>query len=222
MSKRARIAIVDDHAVLRDGLRLLLTARQEFDVCGEAADADSALEMLRRTRPDLAIIDLSLPGASGVELVKRINQELPETRTLVLTMHEEKLYAERVLRAGARGYLMKHQAADQVVTAIRKVLAGGLYVGAETQESMLDHFLGRGRGPASSLANLTDRELEVMRLIGSGLGTTEIAEALHRSSKTVETHRASLKTKLGLRSGAELTHFATRWLADENLAPPAR
>ena len=222
MAKRARIAIVDDHAVLRDGLRLLLTTRQEFDVCGEAADADSALEMLRRTRADLAIIDLSLPGASGVELVKRISQELPETRTLVLTMHEEKLYAERVLRAGARGYLMKHQAADQVLTAIRKVLGGGLYVGAETQESMLDHFLGRGRGPVSSLAKLTDRELEVMRLIGSGLGTTEIAEALHRSNKTVETHRASLKTKLGLRSGAELAHFATRWLADEDLVPPAR
>ena len=222
MSMRARIAIVDDHAVLRDGLRLLLTARQEYDVCGEAADADTALDMLRRTRPDLAIIDLSLPGASGVELVKRINKELPETRTLVLTMHEEKLYAERVLRAGARGYLMKHQAADQVLTAIRKVLGGGLYVGAETQESMLDHFLGRVRRPVSSLAMLTDRELEVMRLIGSGLGTTEIADALHRSRKTVETHRASLKTKLGLRSGPELAHFATRWLADEDLVPPAR
>lgn len=210
--RKSRILIVDDHPIVRQGLAKLIEQESGLKICGEAEDAPQALERLSRSRADLAIVDLSLKGGSGLELVKKIRARFPRLPVLVLSMHEESLFAERVLKAGGLGYVMKQEAPAKLVTAIRRVLGGDIYVSDKVAERIVRSFV-RGRPPkaASPLALLSDRELEVFQLIGRGLGTRQVAKALYLSARTVETYRRRLKQKLALRSAAELVHRAIEW-----------
>jgi len=217
--QRTRILIVDDHPIVREGLAEVLSREPDLVVCGEAGDPRAALEALAACRPDAAIVDLSLGGASGLDLVRDIKARYPEVAVLVLTMHDEALYAERALRAGARGYIMKREAAQSVVGALRRVLGGAIYVSEQLTGSMLGQFIGgHHAAPASPVGSLSDRELHVFELIGQGLGTRGIAGQLHISVKTVEAHRAHIKGKLQLKDATELLQHATLWLREEGEA----
>lgn len=213
---KKRILIVDDHPLVRKGLALTLEAEPDLEVCGQAASAEEALGMLDEVRPDLAIVDISLPGMSGLELIKHLHAWNPELPVLVISRHDEALYAERAIRAGARGYVMKIEAVDVIVKAVRRVLAGGLYVSQEVSERLLMSMTGHRRAAGQSpMELLSDRELEVFELTGQGLSTREIAERLHLSVKTVESYRARIKAKLGLRTAAELMQHAVQWVESE-------
>ncbi len=213
---KKRILIVDDHPLMRKGLALTLEAEADLEVCGQAASAEEALSMLDTVQPDLAIVDISLPGMSGLELIKHLHTWKPDLPVLVISRHDEALYAERAIRAGARGYVMKIEAVDVIVKAVRRVLAGGLYVSEEISERLLLSMTGHRRTEARTPVELlSDRELEVFELTGRGLTTREIAERLHLSVKTIESYRARIKTKLGLRSAAELMQHAVQWVENE-------
>jgi DNA-binding NarL/FixJ family response regulator len=203
-----RILIVDDHPIMRQGLAQLINHEDDLTICGQFEDANKALNAIPALKPDIAIIDISLRGTSGIELVKNIKVHHPKLLMLVLSMHDETIYAERVLRAGAVGYIMKQEASDKVLHAIRHVLQGEIYL-SEKMSTKLMHQLIAGRGGTGSLIDrLSDRELEVFGLIGEGRGTREIAEQLHLSVKTVESHRAHIKEKLDLKNATELVHRA--------------
>ncbi len=191
----------------------LFSGEPDLEVCGEAANAPSALGLLRMRRFDLAVVDIGLQdGANGIELTKWIRAEHPEMPVLVLSMHDEALYAERALRAGARGYVMKREALDCVLSAVRSVLSGELYISPSMSKRMIfDHIQGSGEA-RSAVDQLTDRELEVLQLIGAGQEVRAIADQLHLSSKTVEAHRAHIKEKLNLRNAREVVRFATDWV----------
>jgi DNA-binding NarL/FixJ family response regulator len=211
-----QVLIVDDHPLVRAGLAALMAGEPDLQVCGEAGSIGKVLELVRNTVPDLAIIDLSLADGSGLELVKRLKAGWPVIRILVCSMHEESLFARRVLDAGAMGYINKQEAMSHVVEAVRQVLAGKVYLSAAMTER-----ISRGvpksetADSTSHLSGLTDRELEVFTLIGRGLPPAQIAERLHRSVKTVDTHRENIKRKLGLSSAAELTRYAVQWTLEE-------
>lgn len=203
-----RILIVDDHPIMREGLAQLVASEKDLTICGEFEDAASAFSALPTLKPDLALVDISLKASSGIELLKNIKSAHPRIQVLVLSMHDEALYAERVLRAGASGYIMKQEAPERVLVAIRKVMAGEIYL-SEKMSSKLMHQLIGGRTASGSLIDrLSDRELEVFGLIGQGHGTRQIAEELHLSIKTVESHRAHIKEKLNLKNATELVHRA--------------
>jgi DNA-binding NarL/FixJ family response regulator len=204
-----KIMLVDDHPVMRNGLAQLIDHEPDLKVCGQFEDAGTAFEAIPNLRPDLAIVDLSLKSSSGLDLVKNIKTAFPTMVVLVLSMHDESLYAERVLHAGASGYIMKQEATDRVLSAIRQVLNGGIYL-SETMSSKFVHRLATGKSTAggSVTERLSDRELEVFGLIGQGRGTRQIAEHLKLSIKTVESHRAHIKEKLNLKSSTELVHMA--------------
>lgn len=205
---KARILIVDDHPLVRAGFRALIGEEPDLEVCGEAEGFAEALERADETAPDVIVVDLSLDDGSGLELIKRLHARHPEVRLLACSMHDESLFADRVLKAGGRGYVNKHEATDHVVGAVREVLAGGIYLSSTMTERV------RQRTPAdgpASVEALTDRELEVFSLIGQGLGTAQVAAQLHLSVKTVETHREKIKRKLGLASGSELARYAAQW-----------
>jgi DNA-binding NarL/FixJ family response regulator len=206
-----RIMLVDDHPVMREGLAQLINHEPDLTVCGQYEDAARAFAAIPAARPDLAIIDLSLKGSSGLELVKNSRASYPKLLILVLSMYDESLYAERVLRAGAAGYIMKQEASEKILGAIRQVLRGGIYL-SEKMSSQLMHQLIGGKPPeaGSVLERLSDRELEVFGLIGQGKGTRQIAEHLHLSVKTIESHRAHIKEKLNLKDANELVHTAIR------------
>ena len=208
----AQILIVDDHPIVRHGLAQLINDEAGLNVCGSAASPAETLELLKRSLPDLVIVDLSLGDESGLDLVKTLHNEYPDLPVLVLSMHDEAYYADRVLRAGAMGYIMKQEAAEQMISAIQQVLAGKVYLSESMAASMLTRFVGRTviRG-GTPVDHLTDRELQVLGLIGKGLGTRQIASKLHLSVKTVENHREHIKAKLKLRSSAELVRYAVRW-----------
>jgi DNA-binding NarL/FixJ family response regulator len=208
-----RILIVDDHPMMREGLRALIAREQGLGVCGEAETVSKALEAVATLRPDLVLIDITLPGRNGLELIKDLRAINPSLPILVISMHDESLWAERALRAGARGYVMKRETGPVMVAAIRKVLEGRLHVNEAVSTRILESLAGRG-SHASPIAQLSDREFEVFQLIGRGKGTVEIAEALHLSPKTVEAHRAKIKEKLELKTVPELISFACRWLED--------
>jgi len=209
---RKRILLVDDHPLLRQGIGQMVNAQPDLVVCGEAEDRAGALAEAERAQPDLAVIDLSLKNERGLELLKDLKARFPGVLTLVLSMHDESLYAERALRAGARGYVMKREASDKVLEAIRCVLGGGVFVSEKITGGILDKITGRQETVAGSpLAGLTDRELEVLVLIGQGYGVRQIGQRLHISPKTVEAHRANLKLKLKLASGEELLQHSIRW-----------
>lgn len=209
---KARVLLVDDHPILRQGLGELINEQQDMAVCGEAASAHAALKEMASSHPDVAIVDISLKEGNGIELIKDVQRRHDEVRILVLSMHDETLYAERALRAGARGYIMKEAASDSILTAIRQVLRGEVYLSDRMVGKLLNSVVGgavEADGPPVNV--LSDRELEVFLLIGQGLGTRQIAEKLHLSVKTIESYRAQIRDKLKLADGNELLQYAIEW-----------
>lgn len=211
--QKYKIFIVDDHPIVRKGLSQLINQEPDLVVSGEAPDAQSALELLKKLKPDLAIVDISLQGIDGIELIKTIRARYGNLPVLVVSMHDESLFAERALRAGARGYIMKQEAIEKMMEAIRRVIRGDLYVSEKVSAGIVKRFIdGKSEGVSSPEELLSDRELEVFRLVGQGVGTRQIADQLHVSVKTVETYRANIKEKLNLKNAAELIKHAVHWL----------
>lgn len=209
---KVKILVVDDHPIVREGLTLRINRQPDLVVCGEADTAGDALKTIRTSKPDLAIVDLSLKEGSGLDLIKDIKTRYPQLPVLVLSMHDEFLYAERALRAGARGYIMKYEATNNIITAIRLVLSGKIYLSDRISSRLLDKaFTGKRSSDTPGIESLTDRELEVFELIGQGLGTREISKRLHLSVKTIEAYREHIKDKLGLKKATELVHRAILW-----------
>lgn len=203
------VLIVDDHPIVRQGLIQLINAESDLDVCGDAASVDEALDLLEAAEPDIVILDLSLPDSDGLELLKKIRKETRHLPVLVLSMHDESMYAERMLSAGANGYIMKQAAADQLLIALRRVLAGGVYVSEGLGALMIERISSDGRrATANPIERLSNRELQVLNLIGQGRTTREVAETLNLSVKTVESHRQRIKKKLNLQTAAQLVKFA--------------
>jgi len=213
---KKKVLIVDDHPVFRAGLAALVNLEPDLTVCGEADDAAQAMSAVERLQPEIALMDMSLPDKSGLELLKDIRAIRPELHVLIISMHDEALYAERVLRAGGRGYIMKQAGPDKVIQAIRKVLCGGVSVSDRVSAQILDTLSNSRSRVAVSTAKLTDREFEVLTLIGQGREPRDIAQYLHLSIKTVDTHRAQIKAKLGLKNSTELIHYATRWVSEQS------
>lgn len=210
---KRRVLIVDDHPIVRQGLRSLVDQEEDLFVCGEAGSAAEALKAVSALKPDLLLVDISLKGPDGLELTKSVRALEPDLPILIVSMHDESLYAERVLRAGANGYIMKEEVAQNVVHAARKVLSGDIYISDRMRQKILRGVAGQRNHPASSsIERLSDRELEVFRLIGQGHGTRQIAEDLHLSVKTIETYRAHIKEKLGLSNATELVRQAVQWV----------
>jgi DNA-binding NarL/FixJ family response regulator len=213
MADRKKVFIVDDHPVVRDGLSEMINRSGELAICGEAASAEEAIEKIEGAAPDLAIVDLSLPGMSGMDLVRTLKEDYPALKILVLSMHDESIYAERAVRAGARGYIMKRQVAREVEAAIRAVLNGDLYLNPKLSKEILESALRTDdRQPESPVNELSERELEVFKLIGKGMGATEIARKLGLNVKTIETYQARMKEKLHAKDAAQLYQKALRWL----------
>jgi DNA-binding NarL/FixJ family response regulator len=208
---RTRILVVDDHPILRLGIRQMLATEPDLEVCAEADSADAAKQSIASTHPDLAIIDLSLAQGAGLELIHWLRESVPNLLMLVLSMHDEALFAERVLRAGARGYIMKREAITGLVGAIRQVLSGRIYVSEAMAQAVLERLGHEATAPGNPLTALTDRELQVFDLIGRGVSTGGIAEQLGVSIKTIETYRSNIKTKLNLRDATDLIRFAATW-----------
>ena len=213
---KKRILVVDDHPIVRQGLTLLINREPDLVVCGEAEESMGAMHVLASARPDVLIVDISLNGPDGLDLLKNIRTTHPNLPVLILSMHDESIYAERALRAGANGYIMKQEATGKVLVAVRRILNGEIYVSDRIANNMLKHYItGSGTLRNSSIADLSDRELEVFRLIGEGHGSRQIAEELHLSIKTVESYQAHIKEKLSLRSARELMQHAIQWNMDE-------
>lgn len=208
--------IVDDHILIREGIRNLVNREPDLDIRYEAGSSEEALDVLDQYPDmDLAIVDVSLPGTSGMDLIKQMRERSPNIHVLVLSMHDETLYSDRAFRAGAKGYVMKQEATEKLLAAIRKILNGGVYVSDRMQTIMFQRFVNNGP-QVSFIDNLTDREFEILRLIGQGLSVKDIAVKLGRSAKTVEAHRANLREKLGIKRASELTRFAAQWVERGN------
>ena len=208
-----RIVIVDDHPLFRKGLEEMIHSEGSFAVCGEAGNAAEAMEVIRKLNPEMVVVDLSLPGANGIELIKNLRAEFSKLPILVLSMHDESLYALRALRAGANGYVMKHEAMANVIQAIREVFNGHPYLSPAMAAQVITKFAHRqAEGEVDAVERLSDRELEVLELIGKGNEVRQIAKLLHLSPKTVETHRAHIKDKLDLKNSREVARFALQWL----------
>jgi DNA-binding NarL/FixJ family response regulator len=209
---KRRILLVDDHPLLRQGIGQLINEQPDLMVCGEAEDRASALQAAESTRPELAVVDISLKSQHGLELIKDFKVRFPGLLMLVLSMHDESFYGERALRAGARGYIMKREASEKVLEAIRHVLGGGVYASNRITGNILNKVTGwAGTSARPSLSVLSDRELEVLMLIGKGNGSRQIAKQLNLSVKTIEAHRANIKLKLNLESSHEVLQHAIRW-----------
>ena len=208
---KKRILIVDDHPMMRDGLRQLIANEPDLEVCGEVDDAPAALQQAERLKPDIALVDITLRSSNGLELIKDLQVRVPNTAVLVLSMHDESLYAERVLRAGGRGYIMKQEGGKKIIEGIRQVASGRTFVSETISSKILDSF-SRNNAGKSAVETLTDREFEVFQLIGQGLSTKEMAEKLRVSVKTIEVHRVNIKEKLNTPTATELIRFAVRWL----------
>src|SRR5271156_3164611 len=218
-SRKKTVFIVDDHPLLRQGLALLIDREADLTVCGEAEEAQAALMAIGEKKPDILIVDISLNGPDGLDLLKNLRMLYLDLPVLILSMHDESIYAERALRAGANGYIMKQEATEKVLVAVRRILSGEIYVSDRIANKMLKHYItGSGTLRNSSIADLSDRELEVFRLIGEGHGTRQIAEELHLSIKTVESYQAHIKEKLSLRSARELMQHAIQWNMNEKTA----
>jgi DNA-binding NarL/FixJ family response regulator len=218
--KVAKVLLVDDHPIVRQGLAQLLDQSNDLKVCGEASSAQSALEAIGRLQPDIVIVDILLKGENGIELIKKIKSLYGKLPVLVMSMYDESLYAERALRAGARGYIMKEEATDKMLTAIRKIMQGDIYL-SEGMVSRVLHRLADGKGEVGTpLDRLSDRELEVFQLIGEGLGTRQIAERLSVSVKTIESYRAHIKDKLELDNSNDVVRQAMQWVQNGGLSEP--
>ena len=203
-----RVLIADDHAVVRKGLSQIIAETMDLEVLGEAGDGHAVLEFVRAQQCDVVVLDLNMPGPSGLDILKQLKAEFPDLAVLVLSMHAEDQYAVRVLRAGASGYLSKESAPDELVKAIRRVASGGKYVSPVVAEALLSHLDGDVEGPLHS--QLSDREFQVMRLLATGKTVSEIAEMLSLSVKTISTYRARVMEKMSMKSNAELTHYAIK------------
>jgi DNA-binding NarL/FixJ family response regulator len=213
---KARVLIVDDHPIVREGLALRINRQADLAVCGEAATPAEALAAVDSLRPDLVVLDLSLGEGSGLMLIRDIKRLHPDMPVLVLSMHDEALYARRAIHAGARGYIMKREGPEGLIVAMRQVLAGMVHLSEAEASRLLSAFAGTGEPrPASPADDLSNRELEVFDLIGHGLGTRQIAEKLHVSTKTVEKYRELIKDKLGISNAAELSHRAFQWVQEQ-------
>jgi DNA-binding NarL/FixJ family response regulator len=208
---RCKVFLIDDHPIVRQGLALFIDREPDLMVCGEADSATSALQAIREAAPDFVVLDISLDGPDGLELLKTLRVRYPNLPVLVLSMHDEAVYAERALRAGANGYIMKQEATDRVLTAIRHILSGDVYLSDRLTKRMLQQFVNGSVSPRDPLAKLSDRELEVYRLIGAGHSTRQIADELHVSTKTIESYQAHIKEKLALRNARELVQHAVEW-----------
>jgi DNA-binding NarL/FixJ family response regulator len=210
--KKFRVLLVDDHPIVRQGLALLIDREADLAVCGEADGAHSAFHAITTLRPDIVVLDISLSGPDGLDVLKEIRTRTTNLPVLILSMHDESIYAERAMRAGANGYIMKQEATEKVLVAIRRILQGDVYLSDRLTNTLLQQYV-HGASPAkkSPLVNLTDRELEVFRLIGEGRGTRQIADELHLSVKTIESYQAHIKEKLTLRNARELVQHAIEW-----------
>jgi DNA-binding NarL/FixJ family response regulator len=218
-TKKSKVFVVDDHPIVRQGLALLINRESDLTVSGEAEDAQTAMQAVIAARPDILVVDISLNGPDGLDLLKEIRMRYPDLPVLILSMHDESIYAERALRAGAQGYIMKQEATEKVLVALRRILSHEIYVSERIANRMLQRYIGsRSVGGPPSIADLTDRELEVFRLIGEGHSTRQIAEELHISVKTVESYQAHIKEKLSLRSARELVQHAIQWNITEKTA----
>ncbi|HEX5035943.1 MAG TPA: response regulator transcription factor [bacterium] len=217
--KKIKVLVVDDHPIVRQGLAQVINQEPDMVLDSEAADVAEAMDRYRKAKPDFAIIDISLKGGNGLELTKSLLALDPKLPVLIMSMHDESLYVQRVLKAGARGYLMKQEATERVVNAIRKILAGDVYVSERMNEALLNQLASGASGKASaknaSVENLSDRELEILQLVGQGRGTRQIAEEIHVSVKTVESHYAKIKEKLNLKNANELIQYAVKWYHSE-------
>jgi DNA-binding NarL/FixJ family response regulator len=209
---KTKILIVDDHPMMREGLKQLIENEPDLAVCCEAERAGEVLDRIGDAGPDLVLVDITLPDKSGLELIKDIQAICPGLAILVISMHDESLYAERVLRAGGRGYIMKQEGGKKLMQAIRQVISGQIYVSDKMSAKILEIFSGRRSESSSPIEKLTDREFEVFQLIGEGASTRDIARKLHVSVKTVEVHRVNIKEKLALKTAAELIRYAVRWV----------
>jgi len=208
---QTKIFIADDHPLVREWLANLIHQSPDLLVCGEGEDTQTALEAIERTVPDLAIVDISLGSGSGIELIRAIRSKFPKVAIIVLSMHDERVYAERSIRAGARGYIMKRESTRKIIDAIRQVLRGNMYLSKELTELFAEKFVSNPASNDLPIAQLSDRELEVFQLIGQGYETREIAESLNVNIKTVQTYCTRIKDKLKFSSGAELLREAIRW-----------
>jgi len=219
---KTRILVVDDHPIVRERLAELINQESDLNVCGEAEDSREAIKAVESLRPDLAIIDITLKDTYGIELIKQLKESHPKLPILVLSMHDESLYGERALRAGAKGYLTKQEATKKVITVIRRILAGEIFVSEKMASTILRKVAGAASAEGSTPTDvLTDRELEVFQLLGQGLGVKEIAENLFISVKTVEAHREHIKKKMDLKSSAELLRYAIQFTLKEGSSPPS-
>lgn len=212
---KQRILVVDDHPIVCRGLRELVAGEPDLEVCGEAGDVAEALRQLDATRPDVVVIDLSLKGGHGIDLIEKISSRDDRIRMLVSSMHDESLFAERVLRAGARGYISKQESPDKIIDALRQVLRGEIYLSPRMTNRILHRAVVGKPVEYDPIEGLSNRELQVFEMIGQGLGTKQIAQRLHLSHKTVETHREKIKTKLNLSNSAELSRRATQWVLEK-------
>jgi DNA-binding NarL/FixJ family response regulator len=216
-AKKYRVLLVDDHPIVRQGLALLIEREADLSVCGEAEGAHTAFHAIETLRPDIVLLDISLNGPDGLEVLKEIRVKTGSLPVLILSMHDESIYAERAMRAGANGYIMKQEATEKVLIAIRRILQGDVYLSDRLTTTMLQQYVRGGAHTKSSpLLNLTDRELEVFRLIGEGHGTRQIADELHLSVKTIESYQAHIKEKLALRNARELVQHAIEWTVNLN------
>ncbi|MBC8009203.1 MAG: response regulator transcription factor [Burkholderiales bacterium] len=213
-----RIVLVDDHPITRQGVRVLIDQEPDLTVCGQADSAPAALQLIQTLKPDLAIVDITLKTTSGIELLKNVKAILPDLPVLIMSMHDESLYGERALRAGAKGYIMKHEASEHILVAIRSVLEGDLYLSEKMKEKMLHRLVRSKKNEVVfTIDTLSDREMEVFQLIGNGFGTRQIAEKLNLSVKTIDSYREHLKLKLRLDKGADLVRHAIQWVRSEGV-----
>ena len=206
------VLVIDDHPLIRQGVAMLINQQEDMEVCGEAEDMHAAMQCIAQKRPDVVILDISLKGPDGLDLLKAIRTKDPGLPVLILSMHDEAIYAERALRARANGYIMKQEATEKVLVAVRRIMGGEVYLSDAMSKKMLQQFIDGGPSLLESrIATLSDRELDVFRRIGEGRATREIAADLHLSVKTVETYQAHIKEKLRLKSGRELIQHAIQW-----------
>lgn len=221
--KKKRVLLVDDHPLMRAGLTKLINSLPDFEVCGEVAEARMTLDAVHECKPDLVLLDISMQGESGLEVLKEIKAQHPKVHVLILSMHDETVFAPRALRAGAAGYVSKNDASDQIVTALRRVAQGGVYLSEVMSGTLLRNVVaGRSMTLKSPVEALSDRELEVFTLLGKGLSTREIAAKMGLSVKTVESHRANIKEKLNIHSAPELMKQAVMWVTDEGMSGPKK
>lgn len=211
-SSPRRILLVEDHPIVREGIKQIIRMSGEFEVCGECDDRSSMFAALNSQAPDAAVVDVSLHGVSGLDLIKDVRAQGHRLPILVLSVHDERLYAERALKAGAQGYLMKDEQPERLIEALRSILSGAVYVSADIASQMLGRMVNHRRGDTpNGVDSLSDRELDIFQRIGRGCSSARIAADLHISVKTVETHRAHIRAKLNLRNGHELMQYAIRW-----------